>query len=178
MIAISIRSLLPIIFLLEFFSCSPGGSGNKNKIENPTTAIDSFALPEPQFVANDQKEILFSTDTLYKGDTLKIKFKTPHAKDLAITTPADKFFFVVYGFNDTTASSLVDWHEFANMDHLEIITNKTKINPWDARIKGNQLVFTKTGTYEIRLSENLETDDGTPVEVEDVYYIHEEKKNK
>jgi hypothetical protein len=72
----------------------------------------------------------------------------------------------------------VDWHAFANMDHLEIITDKTKVNPWDARIKGNQLVFTKTGTYEIRLSENLETDDGTPVEIEDVYYIDEEKKNR
>jgi hypothetical protein len=178
MITISVRSLLMVVFLLELFSCSSNDSGNKNHIENSTTEPDSFALPEPQFVANDQKEILFATDTLYKGDTLKIKFKTPHVKDLAITTPDNKFFFVVYGLNDTTMPSLVDWHAFANIDHLEIITDKTKVNPWDARIHENQLVFTKTGTYEIRFSENLETDDGTPVEVEAVYYFHEERKNK
>jgi hypothetical protein len=173
-----IRPVVIVLLSLKFLSCTTPAPETKSKQEAIVTQPDSPELPEPHFVADAQKEIAFATDTLYSGDTLKIKFKTPHAKDLAITDPDGNFFFVVYAYNDPTKPSLVDWNGFENMDQLEIITNKTKVNPWNASSKENQLIFTKTGPYEINLSENLETDDGTPVEIEKVYYIHEEKKSK
>jgi hypothetical protein len=37
---------------------------------------------------------------------------------------------------------------------------------------GDELIFTKTGWYGIRISYNLETDDGTPVNECKVYYVH------
>jgi hypothetical protein len=101
-----------------------------------------------------------------------MQFKTPHPKDLAITTPDEKYFFVIYAFNDTSKPSLYDWNEFANMRSIEIVTDKTKANHWDERVSENQIIFNRTGIYEIRLSENLETDDGTPVETIKVYYVH------
>jgi len=165
--------ILTVFVLLA--SCSNDTRQDSVPVDT-TEYFDESGLPAPQFVTDpDEKRILSITDTLYKGDTLRIKFKTPHPRDFAITTPDDKFFFVVYGGNDTTMPSLVDWTEFENMDFLEIITNQTTANPWDVRESKNKLIFTTTGQYEIRLSENLETDDGTPVEIERVYYNDNKK---
>jgi hypothetical protein len=153
-------------------SCSTSNHEHKESNDQSTIAVEPPTLPEAPFMTDpSEKQILSITDTLFKGDTLSIKFKTPHFKDLAIATPDDKFFFVVSANNDPAQPSLVDWDTFAHLANLEIITDRTKANPWDARIKENQLIFTKTGRYEIRLSENLETDDGTPVEIATVYYF-------
>ena len=107
---------------------------------------------------------------------LKINFKVPHFKDLAISTPKDKFYFVVYAQSEKDRPSLVDWNDFAYHKTIQIITDKTKANPWDANIKTNEIIFKETGTYQVKLSENLETDDGTPVEVRNVYYIDKPRK--
>jgi hypothetical protein len=166
--------ILTSIILLT--SCGNNKNENNKDIIDETDYMAESGLPEPQFVTNlDEKKIFSINDTLYKGDTLKIKFKTPHPKDFAIRTPDDKVFFVVYGGNDPAMPSLVDWVEFENLDYLEIITDKTKANPWDAREHENKLIFTTTGQYEILLSENLETDDGTPIEAETVYYFDKKK---
>lgn len=121
-------------------------------------------------------QILNLADTHYKGDTLKIKFKVPHFKDLSITTPKDKFYFVVYNQSKEEQPSLVDWTGFANRKTIQIITDKTKANSWDTNIKTNQIIFNETGTYQVLLSENLEVDDGTPIEIKNVYYIHKYRK--
>ncbi|MBW8050362.1 MAG: hypothetical protein FVQ77_08510 [Cytophagales bacterium] len=169
------------LYILTFFALLTSCANNTKQdsvIIGETEYLGFSDLPEPQFVTDpDEKKIVSITDTLYKSDTLKIKFKTPHSRDFAITTPDDKFFFVVYWGNDTTNPSLVDWTEFENLDYLEIITDQTTANPWDAREPKNKLIFNITGQYEILLSENLETDDGTPVEVERVYYYDKKNKN-
>jgi len=139
---------------------------------------EETGISEPQYITDTKEmQILTLNDTLYKGDTLEMKFKVPHSKDLAITTPDDNFFFIVYAQSEVEKPSLVEWNTFATMDYLEVVTDKTKANLWDARVKENRIIFTKTGKYEIRLSENLETDDGTPVELKTVYYIHKRRKS-
>lgn len=122
-----------------------------------------------------EKSIISFQDTLYYGDTLKIKFKTPHPTDFAITTPNDGFFFVVYDGNDSTMPSLVDSEKFRTMSYLEIVTNETKANPWNRQFSENQIIFSTSGKYELRLSNNLETDDGTPVESEIIIYFDKPK---
>ena len=178
----------PIAYLVLLFflvSCSTNPDKNvakadttKNAILNPDTLADDDSGLMPMQIVTDSNEmqIISATDTLYFGDTLTINFKVPHFKDLAITTPSDKFYFLIYFHSDADQSSIVDWDEFANHKTLAIITNETKANPWDARIKSNQLIFTETGVYEIRLSENLETDDGTPVEIRKVFYFDKKRQ--
>jgi hypothetical protein len=108
--------------------------------------------------------------TLSKGDTLSLKFQRPHGGDLAIRDPDSKLFFLVYAFSNAEKPSLVDWNKFKQMTEIKIITDKTKAAPWVDSIKTNQLIFSKPGLYEVQLSENLETDDGTPVEYRSVFY--------
>ena len=150
---------------------------NKHLTKDTVNDNDESGISEPQFVTDSSKmQILYLTDTLYKGDTLKINFKVPHFKDLAISTPKDKFYFVVYAQPEKDKPSLVDWNDFAYLKTIQIITDKTKANPWDASYNTNQIIFKETGTYQIKLSENLETDDGTPIEVKNVYYIDKPRK--
>lgn len=151
---------------------------DSNKMNaNSLNDSDEFGISEPQIVTDTSiMQITSINDTLYKGDTLTINFKVPHHKELAIRTPKDTLFFVVYSNSDNGQASLVDWDKFANQKTLQIITNKTKANPWYASIKTNQLIFKETGNYQINLSENLETDDGTPVEIKNVYYIDRPRK--
>ena len=151
---------------------------DSNKMKaNSLNGSDEFGISEPQIITDTSiMQITSINDTLYKGDTLTINFKVPHYKDLAIRTPKDTLFFVVYSNSDNGQPSLVDWDKFANQKALQIITNKTKANAWYASIKTNQLIFKETGNYQINLSENLETDDGTPVEIKNVYYIDRPRK--
>jgi hypothetical protein len=169
------NNLYFISTILTLIACGQKTS----KIQQNPNQQDSLAgqaIYEEKYVTDtDQNYIISYPDTLYLGDTLKMEFKTPHPKDFAITTPDKKFFFVIYAFNDTTKPSLYDWNEFANMRSIEIATDKTKANNWDARVTENQIIFNRTGVYEIRLSENLETDDGTPVETIKIYYVHEKR---
>jgi hypothetical protein len=47
------------------------------------------------------------------------------------------------------------------MTQFKIITDKTKSAPWVDSIRTTEIIFSKPGLYEIQLSENLETDDGS-----------------
>lgn len=172
----TISEFLFFIFaLLVLIACGQKTS----KIQPNSKQEDSLAgqaIDEGKYaIDSNQNYIISYPDTLYLGDTLKLKFKIPHPKDFAILTPDEKFFFLVYAFNDTSKPSLYDWNEFVKMSSIEIVTDETKANHWDARVTENQIIFNRTGIYELRLSENLETDDGTPVETIEVYYIHKKR---
>ncbi len=137
----------------------------------PDADYDDEGVIPPEFITDpSEKSILSINDTLYLDDTLKIRFKVPHPKDLAITGPDDKFFFLVYASYGSELPPLIDYNAFATMDILYIFPEKTKANPWLADVQEYKRIFTKPGLYRIQLSENLETDDGTPVEYEEVYY--------
>ena len=70
------------------------------------------------------------------------------------------------------AAPLMDPDKFMKVGQLELITDKTKARPWVYGRDKNELIFTRSGWYSVRLSENLQTDDGTPVYQCRVYYNH------
>jgi hypothetical protein len=173
------------IFIGVFFNvaCKQQTKSGSAQIENTKVAIkdsskeeswEEAGLPEPEFVTDPaKKQIVFVPDTLHYGDTLVVRFKTPHFRDLAIYGPDDSFFFLVYAqYNEGGLAPIYDYHKFADMESISLPTVSAKANPWHADINEHRLIFTKTGSYSIHLSENLETDDGTPVEIEKFYYIH------
>lgn len=118
---------------------------------------------------SEGRNMLVITDTLYKGESLIMKFKKPHNKDFAICSPSDDFYFVVFAGGSAKMPSLYDWDEFANIDYLELGSDTIKANPWNAAYNENQLIFTKSGWYKILLSNNLETEDAD-TEIDSVFY--------
>jgi hypothetical protein len=103
-----------------------------------------------------------SSSRLKSGDTLTITMSVPHGGDLKIHHPDGTQFFLAWWEPDTQAKPqpVIPYQVFRNMESLKLKTSETKATPWVYGRKENELVFTKTGTYLIRMSENLETDSG------------------
>ena len=108
-----------------------------------------------------------SPRNLWLGDTLTLNMSVPHGRDLAILGPDNKFFWLrSWEPNDEAATA--DWYAFEKLRQLKIVTTEAK-----GRVStDDEPIFTRTGWYRIRVSYNLETDDGTPVSQCRVYYTH------
>lgn len=110
---------------------------------------------------------------LYRGDTLQLRMATPHGGYLAILDPAGTTYFVVYPNPNPGQPSVLPPSAFRLLDNLALITDRIQGAP---RVHGrdrNELIFSQSGTYEVRLGENLESDAGHTVYVCRVAYVHE-----
>lgn len=165
-----LRKCCGVFILFSIFSCnhspSPTNNSQQEKL-NSQVETDANATVK---LKHGENFFLPYNDYLHTSDTLKLKFKTPHPKNFSITTPDNRFFYVIYNFSDPDKPSFMDWFEFENKSELEIITNITKANPWDTRINENQLIFTTKGIYKLELSGNLENDTTNYEEWCEVYY--------
>jgi hypothetical protein len=124
--------------------------------------------------ASRKVKLKCSPQTVFRGDTLTLEMATPHGGDLAVRSPDGTDFLVVYKPQEAQARSrsLMDPEEFMKLAQLNLITDKTKARPWVYGRNKDELIFTRTGWYAVRLSENLLSDDGTPVYQCKVYYSH------
>jgi hypothetical protein len=125
-----------------------------------------------------KSELSCAPRKIFRGDSLKLKMSVPHGGDLAIIAPGGDYFLISFWQPDKTAARqpLFDWEEFKSKRQLTFDTSRLKVQPWMAGRDENELVFTKTGWYRVRLSENLETDDGTPVSECRVYYVNAKRR--
>ena len=103
---------------------------------------------------------------LWLGDTLTLHMSVPHGRDLAILSPDDKFFWL-RSWEPNNREATAQWYAFEKVRQLKLVTGKAK----GSVSNGDELIFTKTGWYSIRISYNLETDDGTPYNECKVYYV-------
>ena len=105
---------------------------------------------------------------LRRGGTLVLTMSAPHGRDLAIISPDDRFSWL-RSWEPQDGEATARWYAFEKVRRLELsaaeVTGK-------ASHHNNELIFTKTGWYRVRLSDNLETDDGTPFYECKVYYVH------
>lgn len=101
------------------------------------------------------------------GDTLTLYMSVPHGRDLAILGPDNKFFWL-RSWEPNDKATTASWYAFEKMKLFKIVTAEAR-----GRVStDDEPIFTKTGWYRIRVSYNLETDDGTPVNECRVYYTH------
>lgn len=108
-----------------------------------------------------------SPRNLRLGDTLTLNVSVPHGRDLAILSPVGKFFWL-RSWEPDDREATARWYAFEKAGRLKLVTSEAKGTAGD----GEELIFTKTGWYAIRISYNLETDDGTPFNECKVYYVH------
>jgi hypothetical protein len=133
--------------------------------------IDAFTQdvkPQPSTRDVSRKVSLrCSPRRLRLGDTLTLNMSVPHGRDLAILSPAGKFFWLrSWEPNDREATT--QWYAFEKVRQLKLVTGEAK-----GRVSNDdEPIFTQTGWYSIRISYNLETDDGTPFNECKVYYVH------
>jgi hypothetical protein len=115
-----------------------------------------------------------STEVLYRGDVLEVKFSTPHGANLAIKDPNGKFFYVVFPATDAAPKlvPLVDSKKFVRLNYLRILTDQLKADPYTYGVHENQPVFTKSGTYTLIMGHNLHIDDESELAIVKVKYHH------
>jgi hypothetical protein len=97
---------------------------------------------------------------LAHGDTLVLRMSHPHGPYLAVRKPDGTQFFLAYPtLGDTTAPPPIIANEaFMETRELRLATSDVVSSPWTAAEIVPQHVFTASGTYEITLAENLESD--------------------
>jgi len=104
---------------------------------------------------------------LWLGETLTLRMSVPHGRDLAVISPDRRFLWLRY-WEPNDQEITAQWYAFEKEKRLKLVTSEAKGNSGTT----DDLIFTKTGWYSIRLSYNLETDDGTPFSECRVYYTH------
>ncbi|MBP6824952.1 MAG: hypothetical protein KA165_00195 [Saprospiraceae bacterium] len=111
---------------------------------------------------------------VFKGETLKLHFSTPHGPYLGVIDPEGNFFYVVFPADQSAGNlkPLVSSEQFVALEALTINTSAFKADPYTEGILDNKPVFTKSGQYRFLLGENLHTDDARFVDVVKVYYKH------
>jgi hypothetical protein len=131
-------------------------------------ALGQNTKPQPSARDIARKVSLRCSPTrLWLGDTLTLSMSVPHGRDLAILGPGDKFFWL-RSWEPNDEATTASWYAFEKLRQLKIVTTEAK-----GRVStDDEPIFTKTGWYRIRVSYNLETDDGTPVNQCKVYYTH------
>jgi hypothetical protein len=152
-----------------FFALLLAGVKSAAKDENSTRSTFEANTRNVQL----DERITCSPRRLYRGETLVLNMTVPHGGDLAIVGPKRSFSFIVFEPSENSKQQpLINREKFETMAQLKLATDKVREMMWAADERPNRLIFTRTGWYEVWLSANLETDDGTPVAKCRVYYIH------
>ena len=99
--------------------------------------------------------------TVTSGEFVTLSMESPHGGDLSVTDPAGTFFFLVRGGQSQTQSLTLSG-DFAEVESVELDVEGAMATPYVYGDSTAVLLFEQAGAYQFRLSENLETDDGTP----------------
>ena len=130
-------------------------------------------LPEKTAVESTPRMWTKST-TLYKGETFRLHFSTPHPQYLGVIDPDGHFFYVVFP-KESGAGNLkpfVSSERFESMKTLKIKTSNFKADPYTYGVLENKPVFTKSGAYRFVLGDDLHVDDASALTILNVRYKH------
>lgn len=102
-----------------------------------------------------------SPSVLRNSDTLTLSFSMPHPSELAVVGPDGTYFFLIFepDNSSTLRKPLYLKTVFREMRYLKLKVSEARGSPWVAGREASELLFTKSGTYEFRLTETLETED-------------------
>jgi hypothetical protein len=102
-----------------------------------------------------------SPDVVGSGEFVTLAMGVPHGGDLSATDPSGTYYFLVRGGQSLTGS-IKTGSDFAILERIELEVEGAMATPYVHGDPLASLLFDQSGMYRFRLSENLETDDGTP----------------
>jgi hypothetical protein len=92
------------------------------------------------------------------NDTLILRFRMPHPGELAIRAPGNIWYFLVYDPDESSPPPIVDKASFARMSEMRLPVATARGIRWQGDGK-NEVMFQESGTYEVVLTNTLETED-------------------
>jgi len=111
---------------------------------------------EKKYPDKNQGAFSVSPRVFNKGQKLKVKFSKDHPKSLAIKSPSNEWFYLVY--NVKGVKSIVPPNQFAKMTEIDLDVANLKATAFIDGKEKNVPVFDKPGEYWIYLADNLETE--------------------
>ena len=139
-----------------------------------STAVVPAQVSKPQRSRAEQRRrvrLNCAPRRLRHGDTLTLTMSVPHGRDLAIFSPDNRIFWIKRWEPDDRKIT-TEWYAFENVRRLRLPTHTAT---GYLRRGEDELIFTRRGWYRVALSDNMETDDGTPVYDCRVYYAGERR---
>jgi hypothetical protein len=107
---------------------------------------------------------LTCSSTISMNDKLSLTMAAPHGSDLMIIRPDGGRYWVVWWASpNDTLKPMVSYKEFGDMNVWTVPARAVLGTRSISGVTPLQPVFSMPGTYTVRLSKNLESDDGTPV---------------
>lgn len=139
-----------------------------------TSAFTNLPEPSPASGTDRAPKMWVENDQAFLGETIMLRFQTPHPQFLGVVDPDGKFFYIVFPASQSVGNltPLVDSKAFSRLDRLEISTTNLKADPYKYGVTENQPVFTKSGSYAFILGDNLHADDPTTMHRVKVKYKH------
>lgn len=108
---------------------------------------------------NNPSKLACSPRVLHSNDTLTLTLGSMHGSELAIMRKSDGIaYFLVVGSPPSNMTPLMTTTEFSKAKEVKI-SAKTEAFPWVAEAS-KEAIFTRSGTYTIQVSNNLESDEG------------------
>ena len=110
-----------------------------------------------------------SRDTLYFGEILRLDFPGPHGKEMVVKTEDNRVYFIA-GLKDEYFQPLFSREYFAKAKSIDL--DLSNLKSFDYGLKTLVAVFDKTGAYEFRMADNVETDVRQKSAVVRIYYYN------
>lgn len=122
------------------------------------SALTTTSVAENVWQSNPSK-LACSPRVLRSNDTLTLTLGPKHGSEMAIMRKSDGvYFFLVVGSPPSNMMPIMTTTEFSKAKEVKIST-KSEALPWVADAS-KEAMFTKSGTYTIQVSDNLESEEG------------------
>ena len=122
--------------------------------------------PEPFYVKA-------SNDTLYRGEILRLEFDGPHGKEMIVMRSDLQTYFIA-GVEDDYYKPRFTREEFANAKVIDL--DLSSLKAYDYSLRREIFVFDKSGLYEFRIADNVETDVAQRSAIVEIYYYNTTRK--
>jgi hypothetical protein len=127
----------------------------------PGAEIDSSALAAiaPAGIVPPSDSNLTCTPVVGPADTVRMLMTLPHGPHFHITDPGGIPFFVTFsGEGGGQRRSLMAADSFSRLESLSIAPSTLKASVWVFGRDTNERVFTRAGTYRLRVGSEMESD--------------------
>lgn len=134
----------------------PAAESESDRTAGDSSTIDDIAPAGgvPPSLSN-----LTCTPEIGPTDTLQISITAPHGPAFHVVDPASTPFFVIFsGDGGGQRRSLMPADSFVQLTSLSIVPRAFSASVWIAGRDTNERVFTRPGTYRLRVGSEMESD--------------------
>lgn len=156
MLILGMALVCVLLFETIFISSCTKQKGDSSKkeaiVQHDNSVLDQAARTSIIGAVDSNKEVYSLNDTII------LRFKTPHPRQLAIVSPDNDFYFIASDKLVPEIEPIMSSEYFQSIDFYVIEIETFSASVYDASDFAKRKVFDKPGKYRIIIGDNLETE--------------------